>query len=463
VTDPAPQPAPLPASLPTQRSAGATVTAVTAVPKWTRSAGLMAGGAAAVVLAATGLVLSRIDLALLALPLVVALAWTWDRRPDQSEAATATLSLDEPGGTEVDFTIAIEAPAGVEVIALRYTVLAGEAHEVVVAGPVSGDLVGRVPLLHSGPQELVRVEYRFLSADAAMLSLPQEPLIASRVVAPPCTPIRWLPLPRRLQGLTGSHESARAGDGGDFRDVHPFTVGDRLRRIDWKATARRGQNAGDLYVRRTAALADATVLIVLDSRDDVGEQVAEWYRNTAAAKGLSALDVAREAASSIAAGYIQAGDRVGFQDLSSRSRMVAHAGGRRHLWRLMRAIEITQPSAVPFRHQRPPIVPPGALVYLLSSLLDDESVRLALRWRGNGHRVIAVDVLPAPQFARTTRYERIAYRIVMMERDDRTRTLQARGVEILRWQDDGTSLPRQARLQLLSRPVRGAPSTGGRR
>ena len=208
------------------------------------------------------------------------------------------------------------------------------------------DLVGRVPLLHSGPQELVRVEYRFFGADAAALSLPQEPLVASRVVAPRRTAIRSLPLPRRLQGLTGSHESARAGDGGDFRDVHPFTAGDRLRRIDWKATARRGQNAGDLYVRRTAALADATVLIVLDSRDDVGEQVAEWSRNTAAAKGISALDVAREAASSIAAGYIQAGDRVGFQDLSSRSRMIAHAGGSRHLWRLLRAIEITQPSPV---------------------------------------------------------------------------------------------------------------------
>ncbi len=332
-----------------------------------------------------------------------------------------------------------------------------------VAGPQPDDLVGRVPLLHSGPQELVRVEYRFLGADAAALSLPQEPLVASRVVAPPRTAIRSLPLPRRLQGLTGSHESARAGDGGDFRDIHPFTAGDRLRRIDWKATARRGQNAGDLYVRRTAALADATVLIVLDSRDDVGEQVAEWSRNTAAAKGISALDVAREAASSIAAGYIQAGDRVGFQDLSSRSRMIAHAGGSRHLWRLLRAIEITQPSAVPFRHQRPPIVPPGALVYLLSSLLDDEAVRLALRWRGNGHRVIAVDVLPAGRFARTTRYERIAYRIVMMERDDRIRTLQARGVELLRWPEDGASLPRQARLQLLSRPVRGPGSIGGRR
>ena len=138
------------------------------------------------------------------------------------------------------------------------------------------------------------------------------------------------------------------------------------------------------------------MLIVLDSRDDVGEQVAEWSRNTAASKGISALDVAREAASSIAAGYIQAGDRVGFQDLSSRSRMIAHAGGSRHLWRLLRAIEITQPSPVRFRHQRPPIVPSGALVFLLlSSLLDDEAVRLALRWRGNGHRVITVDVLPA--------------------------------------------------------------------
>jgi hypothetical protein len=54
---------------------------------------------------------------------------------------------------------------GVEAIALRYSLLAGEAREVVVAGPLSGDLTGRVPLLHSGPQELVRVEYRFLGAD----------------------------------------------------------------------------------------------------------------------------------------------------------------------------------------------------------------------------------------------------------------------------------------------------------
>lgn len=436
--------------------------AATTVPNWTLSAGLSAGGIVAIVLAGAGLLLARIDLALLALPLVVSLAWTWERRPERAVAASATLTLFELGD-KVDFALALESPAGVEAIVVRSIVLGGEAREVVVAAPLPREITGHVPLLHSGPQELVRFECRFLGADAGEISQRQEPLIASRVIPPPRTTIRWLPLPQRLLGLTGAHESVRAGDGGDFRDVHPFSAGDRLRRIDWKTTARHGQNAADLYVRRTAALSDATVLIVLDSRDDVGEQVAEWSRNTAVAKGLSALDVAREAAGSIATGYIQAGDRVGFQDLSSRNRIIAHAGGIRHLRLLLRAIETTMPSAVPFRHQRPPIVPPRALVYLLTSLLDDKAVQLALGWRASGHRVIVIDVLPTARFARTTRAERIAHRIVMMERDDRIRTITTHGVEMLRWAEDDTTVSRQARLQLLSRRARDARGKRGRR
>ena len=438
--------------------------AFTDVANWERSVGLTACAAVAIVIAAVGLIAARLDVALLSLPLVAAAALSWERRPSSAEAGTGRLRLAEPDRGEVGFTLSIAPPGRVEMIVLRYSILAGEARELVVAGPLAGDLAGRVPLLHSGPQELVRVEYRFLGADAGAISLPQGPLVADRVIAPREATIRSLPLPRRLHGLTGSHESARAGDGGDFRDIHPFAAGDRLRRIDWRATARLGQNPGDLYVRRTSALADATVLIVLDSRDDVGEQVAEWSRNTAATKGISSLDVAREAASSIASGYIAAGDRVGFQDLSSRARIIAHAGGNRHLWRLLRTIESAGPSAVPFSHQRAPIVPPGALVYLLSSLLDDLALRLALIWRGNGHRVITVDVLPPPRFDRTTRYDRVAHRLLMMERDNRIRILHAGGVEILRWSEDDGSLPLQARLQLLSRPSRqGRRTAGGRR
>ena len=431
--------------------------------RWTRSPGLIAGAATALVLAGVGLIASRVDIALLALPLVVAVALSWDRRPVDDEQATVTLSLADSGGPEVGYSLDISPPEHAEMVVLRYSVLGGEARELVVAGPLAGDLAGAIPLLHSGPQELVRFDYRFLGIDATAASLPQEPIVGERVVAPGQAAIRSLPLPRRLQAMTGSHESVRIGEGGEFRDIHPFSVGDRLRRIDWKATARRGQSAGDLYVRRTNALADATVLIVMDSRDDVGEQVSQWSRNVAVDKGVSSLDIAREAASSLATAYIATGDRVGFQDLSSRARMITHASGRRHLWRLLRAIEVTEPSNVAFQHRRPPIVPPGALVYLLSSLLDDQPVNLALTWLGNGHRVIAVDVLPPARFARTSRYERIAHRIVLMERDDRIRLLRTRGVELLRWSDESAALPLAARLQLLSRPVRRVGSAGAHR
>lgn len=431
-------------------------TVSTTDPKWTLAPSFTAVVVVAVGLATAGLLLSRVDVALLALPLIAAAAWAWDRRPESGKQCTTTVDLaTRPEDAELGFALTVSPPNGVEAVSLRLTRLDGEPQEILVSARTIRDLEGRIPLLHSGPQTVLRVDYRLLGADGAVLSLPQGPLNVDRVVSPPYTAISSLPLPRRLQGLTGTHDSSRPGDGGDFRDIHPFTPGDRLRRIDWKATARRGRFAGDLYVRRTAATADATVLIVLDSGDDVGEQVAEWSMNTAATKGTGSLDLAREAASSIAAGYIRAGDRVGFQDLASQSRMVAHGGGSRHLWRLLRAIELTQPSSVRMHRRRAPVVVSGVLIYVLSSFLDDDAARIAALWRGSGHRVIAVDVLPAARFARATSRERIAHRIVMMERSDRIRSLEAQGVEILRWQDDGASAPREARLRLLSRPARG--------
>lgn len=435
----------------------------TTTQRWTLSPGLVSGAVAALVVASIGLIAGRVDVAVLSLPLVVAVALSWDQLPRPDEQVTVTVSLVDQTRSEVAYRLDVASPPEAETIVLRYSVLGGEARELAVAGPLTAELGGRVPLLHSGPQEIVRVDYRFLAGDAAAASLPQDPIVSDYVVAPGQATIQSLPLPRRLQGMTGPHESARVGDGGEFRDIHPFAAGDRLRRIDWKATARHGQSPGDLYVRRTNALADATVLIVMDSRDDVGEQVVEWSRNVAAHKGISSLDIAREAASSLASAYIAAGDRVGFQDLSSRARMIPHAGGGRHLWRLQRAIEITAPSSVPFQHQRPPIVPPGALVYLLSSLLDDQSVNLALTWLGNGHRVIAVDVLPAARFARTTRFQRLAHRMVLMERDDRIRLLRSKGVELLRWSDDGSPLPMAGRLRVLSRPMRRGGAAGAPR
>jgi uncharacterized protein (DUF58 family) len=428
---------------------------------WVLSRSATAAVVVAVVLAAAGLALSRVDVALLALPFVVVAVR--DRRPASGRDGAVTVDLAAPGRGDTELTAVLTvAPApGVDAAALRVSSFGGDAREIVL-GAGARPVALRLPVLHSGLHEVLRVEYRLLGADAAVLGRPQDPLSVQRVVPVPYAAPANLPLPRRLRGLTGTHDSSRPGDGGDFRDVHPFAPGDRLRRIDWKATARRGRFAGDLYVRRTAATSDATVVIVLDSADDLGEQVASWSPSAGATTGTSSLDLAREAAGSLAAGYLRLGDRVGFQDLAGSDRMIAPGGGQRHLWRLLRAIELTRPSGTRSRRRRPPVVPADALVYVLSTFLDEEASRMAELWAGSGHRVIAVDVLPAPRFARATRAERLAHRIVMMTRSDRIRALRAQGVEILRWQDDGPEDPREARLRALRLPERGRPVRGRR-
>ena len=193
----------------------------TTIQRWTLSPGLAAGAVTALVLASIGLIAGRIDLALLSLPLVVAVALSWDQLPRPDEHVTVTLSLADPGESEVAYSLDVRSPPEAEIIVLRCSVLGGESRELAVSGPLTDELVGLVPLLHSGPQEIVRFDYRFLASDAAAASLPQDPIIGEYVVAPGQATIHSLPLPRRLQGMTGPHDSARAGDGGEFRDVHP--------------------------------------------------------------------------------------------------------------------------------------------------------------------------------------------------------------------------------------------------
>jgi len=420
-------------------------------PQWTMSAAIPSAAVVALLFCAAGLVFSRFDIVLVALPLIGCVALAWERRPRAREASSVHARLAEhaDGGT-LGYTIAIVPPEHAEQVQLRLTVLGDSIGEYLVGRTTAGNVPGTVPIIHSGPQELLAVQHRLIAEDAAFVGSASRLLPVRRTVTPRFTPIESLPLPPVLHGLTGTHASSRPGDGGEFRDIHPFTPGDRLRRIDWKATARRAGSPGDLYVRRTTATADATVLLVLDSRDDVGENVASWNDASSSLQGLSSMDVARQAASSLAAGYIRAGDRVGFQDLASQGRMIQHGGGIRHLARVLRAIELTAPSGPPLHRVRAPLVVPGALIYVLSTFLDDEAGRMAALWRGSGHRVIAVDVLPSGRLEHLPREQVLAHRIILMERADRIRALGAYGIECIAWQQNDRAASRAARLRALS-------------
>lgn len=411
----------------------------TAPLAWTRTASAPAAVLAGVLLAAAGLVLGRPDVALLGLPLLVTAALGGER-PVAAPASVAVEVLPRAPGGDFAYEVRLEVPdevlAAADCAVLRLVPAGGRSQDLVVRPRPDAPVRGRVRPLHSGPQEVLSATLWLVAADGGHVGGPVGPVAVDRVVAPAPVPLRRLPLPPDLRGLSGVHDSSRPGAGGEFHDLGPFRAGDRLRTIDWKATARRARFDGDLYVRRTTATADAAVLVAVDDRDDVGEVVTEWNLDRSSLKGLSSLDLAREAAASLAAATVRTGDRIAFQTLAGARRTVPLGAGARHLQRVLTAVAHTRASGEPALRHRAPLVPAGALVYVLSTYLDDEAPRTALGWRAVGHRVIALDVLPTGRLQDATREERLAHRIVVLERDDRLEALQAQGVEVVRWQDD---------------------------
>jgi uncharacterized protein (DUF58 family) len=439
-------------------SAGTRAVDVTVHPKWRMTSALEVAMALGLVLAGIGLITSRVDIALLALPLLASVAIAFDRKPRVGEQSTLHVdvvrSADGAGLNEFTYRIEIEAPDVTEIVHLCVTPQSSESYDLFLSSRDSVIVTGRIPIVHSGRQRVVDVGYRLLAANGGWLSTPVERESAERLVEPVIVPMISIPLPHRLTGLTGIHGSARPGDGGEFRDLHPYMAGDRLRRIDWKATARRSQGFGDLYVRRTDATSDATLILVIDSRDDVGERVEHWADKHSGNAGLSSMDLMREAASSIAAAAIGTGDRVGLIDLAAYDGVVTAGAGKRHLERILRRIAVSGSSGTRLTRRRAPVVPTGAIVYLLTPFLDDDVRWIAQLWRAAGHRVVAIDVLPTPLLDRSEHYTRIAHRIVMAERRRRIADVRASGVELLRWQEDAEQPSRVAVLRTLARAGR---------
>jgi hypothetical protein len=191
------------------------------------------------------------------------------------------------------------------------------------------------------------------------------------------------------------------------------------------------------------ASAEAAAVVALDSRDDVGSVIAEWGSNRPARKGVSSLDIARPAVVAIAAAYLGAGDRVAFHDLVRAGGSARSGGGRRKLEQI-RAV-VSQTAARPSGVLRSPVLPTGAVVYLVSTFLDEDVAALAVLWRNAGHRVVAVDVLPEPSLRDADEPRRLAHRILQLEREDRLERLRRVDVTVVAWRDaDREILLRQA-------------------
>ena len=189
-------------------------------------------------------------------------------------------------------------------------------------------------------------------------------------------------------------------------------------------------------MRRDDALSDASVVIIMDTADDLGSLVATWGRRDPERSGPTSLDAAREAARSIAVAAIAAGDRVAFHTLAHGGRSVRSGAGTRHLARLVAEISASGAGGDDARFRRTPPVPHGSIIYVLSTFFDGAATEIAVNWRAAGHRVVGIDVLPVLDRTRLEPDRDLALRVLLAERVDMLHELTAAGVSVIAWREE---------------------------
>jgi uncharacterized protein (DUF58 family) len=110
----------------------------------------------------------------------------------------------------------------------------------------------------------------------------------------------------QLRELDGQHRAVRPGQGSEFDSLREYVIGDDVRTIDWRSTARRA----DVVVRTFRPERDRRIVFVLDVGRTAAGRVAGYPR----------LDTFMEAIQLLTALASQAGDRIDLIAVDQRVR-----------------------------------------------------------------------------------------------------------------------------------------------
>jgi uncharacterized protein (DUF58 family) len=240
----------------------------------------------------------------------------------------------------------------------------------------------------------------------------------------PLTLRRLLP-PLETQVFAGSQVARAKGDGVEYADIRDFVPGDRVRSINWRASARRQ----GLVINERHPERNADVVLFVDSFADVRDG------------DRSVLDDAVRAAASLATRYLEHRDRVGLVGFGGVLRWLRPGMGTSQRYRLVETLLETDVAptytwrdvnVIPAR-----ILPNAALVLALTPLVDPRFVVALEDLRGRRYDVAVVEVNPVP-LVRPGRsdIERAAYRLWLLEREVLRWRLESRGIGIATW-DEG--------------------------
>ena len=367
---------------------------------------------------------------------VVALLGQRSRRPI---VVSGTITFDEPTcleGDEVHGTIQIVRPAGpvtTMTVDNRRGWTAIDPHPALVWSiPGEGDAVAARFTVRAdtwGRHRLGAVNLTFRHRYGLVVWEMTSDASPSFEVLPTPHGLRQLLPPPASQTASGMHLSRLVGDGLDFAELRPFSHGDRLRDINWRASARSEQ----LQTNRRHPDRSGEVVILLDT---FGDAVG-----TSSTALQAALTRAARAAWAIAQLHLGVQDRVG---LAAQGRIVTQLrprSGDRARYELLRTLltvggmMTAGESAV--RNEQLDRLPPGALILALTPLIDTRFVMdvVGLQRAGRAVMVVAVeltDLLPPPADAA----EVLSRRLFQLSLDQHHDQLVDAGLPVATWRSD---------------------------
>ena len=246
--------------------------------------------------------------------------------------------------------------------------------------------------------------------------------------------LRVYPLPETLRAIvppvatqpsTGNEVARQKGEGVEFADLREFRPGDRVRSINWRATARRDR----LVVNDRHPERNADVILFLDT-------FAE-----ARAGGRSTLDLAVRATSTLATRYLERRDRVGLVSFGGSLSWLTPGMGLSQRYRI---VDSLLESEVVFNYTWKDVsiipartLPAHALVLAITPLLDERAVEALVDLRARGYDLAIVEVSPVA-FAEPgpSEADRLAHRLWLLQREELRARYERLGVAVATWDDD---------------------------
>ena len=234
--------------------------------------------------------------------------------------------------------------------------------------------------------------------------------------------LRRLARPLATRPASGSRPAAVSGEGIEFAEMRAFRAGERVRRVNWRASARRGQ----LLVSDRVPERSSDIVLFLDSLTE------------AATEEESTLDLSVRAVATLVGEYLRQRDRVGLLSFGGDLEWVLPSAGAHQRYRILDAV-LSSESARLLRWQDLSLIPrrvlpPQSLIVALTPLLDWRVNRALLNLRARGYDLALIEVDPL-RFAEQARalYGEQAWRVWLLERElIRNQFLRA-AVPVSRW------------------------------